>query len=61
MRATMKRFKYEIAAVLLIKLLLIFTIKMVWFSDPQPINDQAVARQLLAPVSGEVTQRTTHD
>lgn len=61
MHASLKRFKYEIAAVLLVKLLLIITIKMVWFSDRPTISDQAVANQLLAPANGEETQRKAHD
>lgn len=47
--ATMNRFKYEIVAVLMIKLLLIIVIKMVWFSDAEPVSEQQVANQLLAP------------
>jgi hypothetical protein len=45
----MHRFRNEIIAVLLIKLLLIIGIKMIWFSDPAPVDDQSTAARLLAP------------
>jgi hypothetical protein len=45
----MSRYRNEIIAVLLIKLILIISIKMIWFSDPPPVNDQAVASRLLSP------------
>lgn len=45
----MSRYRNEIIAVLLIKLVLIISIKMIWFSDPRPVDDRTVASRLLAP------------
>ncbi|WP_215777877.1 MULTISPECIES: cytochrome oxidase putative small subunit CydP [unclassified Paludibacterium] len=50
----MSRYRREIIAVLVIKIVLILTIRMIWFSDRPPISDQAVASRLLAaPAAAE--------
>lgn len=46
-KAMMSRYRREIIAVLVIKIVLILTIRMIWFSDRPPISDQAVADRLL--------------
>lgn len=49
----MSRYRNEIIAILLVKLVLIISIKMIWFSAPPAVDDQAVASRLLAPAGTE--------
>ncbi|MBV8646614.1 cytochrome oxidase putative small subunit CydP [Paludibacterium sp.] len=51
----MSRYRREIIAVLVIKIVLILVIKTIWFPDRPDVSSQAVADRLLttpAPVSG---------
>jgi uncharacterized SAM-binding protein YcdF (DUF218 family) len=47
-KAMMSRYRSEIIAVLVIKIILILIIKMIWFPDRADVSSQTVADRLLA-------------
>ena len=54
-------YKLEITGILLVKLLLIFVIKLVWFPDRPDVSDRVVADRLLSTQDSTVPQRKSHD
>lgn len=55
------RYAREIVAVLLVKLVLIVIIKLVWFSGPHDVTDEAVAARLAASPDAPSVERKMHD
>ena len=55
MQQPRRRLSLEITGILLIKLALIFAIKLIWFSDRPAIDAQSQSEHLLAPASRAMT------